>query len=251
MGLSRTEISRLRGVARHRRDRHAAGRFVVEGEKLVREVLASDLTVHQVLVAEGAGLTLDAPMVEVAGHQLERIASTTSPQPVLAEVTLPVHDRGDLATDRPVLVAVDLNDPGNVGTLARSAEAAGFAGLVAMGTTADPWGPKTVRASAGALFRLPVVIETDASDDLAWLGEAGFRRVGTRMHEATPCDRAELSGPVALVLGSEAHGLGHHHDAQIDEWVTIPMAGNLESLNVAMSGAILTYEIARQRRESG
>jgi TrmH family RNA methyltransferase len=248
MTLSKNDIARLRGLARQRRERHAAGRFVVEGEKLVREVLDSALTVHRVIVAEDDPPSLDAVVEVVPRHQLERVASTTSPQPVLAEVELPTPDWNDLATSAPVLVAVDLNDPGNVGTLARSAEAAGFAGLIVLGATADPWGPKTVRASAGALFRLPVVIESDAGRGLARLGELGFRRIGTRMDDATACDRADLSGPVALVLGSEAHGLGDAHAGAIDEWVSIPMAGHLESLNVAMSGAILTYEIGRQRR---
>ncbi len=245
--LSKSDIARLRGLSRHRRDRHEAGRFVVEGAKLVAEVEASALDVLQVVVDEGS---VDAypGAVPVARHVLERIASTTAPQAVVAEVAIPTSGWDDLDGEAPVLIAADLNDPGNVGTLARSAEAAGFGALVALGDTADPWGPKTVRASAGALFRLPVVIERDVDAGLAQLDARGFRRIGTRMHDATPCDELDLTGPVALVLGSEAHGLGEAYSGAIDEWVSIPMAGDLESLNVAMAGTILTYELARQRR---
>ena len=246
--LNKSDIARLRGLSRNRRDRREAGRFVVEGHKLVAEVIDSPLTVHTVVADEDwdDGAALGA--IPVPAHVLERIASTTSPQPVLAEVEIPDGSWDGLDGDAPVLVAADLNDPGNVGTLARSAEAAGFGALVALGDTADPWGPKTVRASAGALFRLPVVIERDVDAGLAQLGERGFRRIGTRMADATACDELDLTGPVALILGSEAHGLGTAHDAAIDDWVSIPMAGDLESLNVAMAGTILTYELARQRR---
>ena len=246
--LSKSDIARLRGLSRNRRDRREAGRFVVEGEKLVAEVLASELSVHTIVADEEwlGGVAMGA--VPVPRHVLERVASTASPQPVLAVVDIPDMAWSAIAVDQPVLVLADVNDPGNVGTLARSAEAAGFGALVALGATADPWGSKTVRAGAGALFRLPVVEERDTDAGLARLGELGFRRIGTRMNDATPCDQLDLTGPVALVLGSEAHGLGSAHDAEIDEWVSIPMAGDLESLNVAMAGTILTYELARQRR---
>ena len=251
--ISKSDVARLRGLSRNRRDRREAGRFVVEGEKLVAEVLASDLVVHTIVADEGwdalsrfGGGSHD--VTPVASHVLERIASTASPQPVLAEVEIPATDWDTVDGSRPVLVLADVNDPGNVGTLARSAEAAGFGGLVVLGATADPWGSKTVRAGAGALFRLAVVEERDVDAGLARLGELGFRRIGTRMDDATACDELDLTGAVALVLGSEAHGLGSAHDGEIDEWVSIPMAGDLESLNVAMAGTILTYELARQRR---
>lgn len=251
--ISKSDVARLRGLSRNRRDRRQAGRFVVEGEKLVAEVIASELVVRTIVANQdwdglsrfGGGSHEVTP---VASHVLERMASTASPQPVLAEVDIPVMDWDRIDVDQPVLVLADVNDPGNVGTLARSAEAAGFGAIVVLGATADPWGSKTVRAGAGALFRLAVVEERDVEAGLAQLGELGFRRIGTRMDGATACDELDLTGTVALVLGSEAHGLGADHDAEIDEWVSIPMAGDLESLNVAMAGTILTYELARQRR---
>jgi TrmH family RNA methyltransferase len=250
-------IVRLRALTRQRRARRDAGRFVVEGIKLVSEVLRSALPVYGVYVDEAWDVPSDV-MNEIVGRGLEpvllgaggidRIASTTAPQPIIAEVGLPDAGWGQLAKVQHVVVAVDLNDPGNVGTLLRSAEAAGFDGLIALGETADPFGPKAVRASAGAVFRQQIVIDPDVEAGLERLATLGLERIGTRMDDAEPCDSTDLSGPVALVLGSEAHGLNSAAAATIDRWVRIPMAGDIESLNVAMAGTILTYEVGRQRR---
>lgn len=226
---------------------------MVEGAKLVAEVLGSDLDVLTVVAAEQWDPPVDwRPEVEyVEPHVLERIASTSTPQPVLAEVAVPLCDWGVWpANPSAVLVAVDLNDPGNLGTLARSAEAAGFDALVALGATTDPWGPKSVRAGAGAIFRLPVVVDADVEAGMDHLARRDMLRIGTRMVDAEPCDEVDLDRRVAVVMGSEAHGLGPEIARSIDAWVQIPMAGSIESLNVAMAGAILTYEVARQRRRN-
>ena len=253
-----SEVARLRGLSRNRRDRRAAGRFVVEGTKLVVEVLQSSLDVRNVFVAEGhepaaslsASLsTAGMAVIEVAPGGIERMASTVSPQPVIAEVVIPSIEWDDLAGSGGVVVVVDVNDPGNMGTLARSAEAAGFAGLVVLGASADPWGPKAVRAGAGSLFRLPVIVSDDIGAGLSRLSP-DFELVGTRMAGAPPCDRTDLTGRIALVLGGEAHGLPDAAAEVIATWVSIPMSGRVESLNVAMAGTILTYEVARQRRRA-
>lgn len=254
-----SEVARLRALTRDRRVRHDAGRFVVEGVKLVTEVLASDLVVFEVYADADWDppaqflADLDSDDVEltpVTARAIERISSTNSPQPVVAEVKLPLARWDAIADGASLLVAVDVNDPGNVGTLARSAVAAGFGGIVCLGDTADAFGPKVIRASAGALFRVPVVVERDVQSGLVKIAEHGAIRYGTRMQNATPCDEADLTGPVALVLGSEAHGLAESHDANIDQWLSVPMLGETESLNVAMAGTILTYEVGRQRRNS-
>lgn len=252
-----SEVARLRALARERRARHEAGRFVVEGVKLVTEVLASDLIVYEAygdaewdppasfLEALAAD---DVELTAVSTRGIERIASTSSPQPVVAEVKLPTATFADLAAGSSLLAAVDVNDPGNVGTLARSAVAAGFDAVVCLGDTADAFAPKVIRASAGALFRVPVIVERDVATGLDAIAELQITRFGTRMIDATPCDQADLTSAVALVLGSEAHGLGAHHDERIDDWLSVPMPGDTESLNVAMAGTILAYEVARQRR---
>lgn len=253
------EVARLRALARERRARHEAGRFVVEGIKLVDEVLASDLDVLEIYAAESWSAAADTSghmdrrdidVTLVSDRGIERIASTTSPQPVVAEVRIPASSLADLASASAVLVAADVNDPGNVGALARSAVAAGFDAIVCLGDTADPFAPKSIRAAAGALFRVPVVVERDAVAGLASLADAGLHRLGTRMQNADACDEADLTNRVAVVMGSEAHGLDDDYSASIDQWLAIPMPGETESLNVAMAGAILSYEVARQRRSA-
>lgn len=270
--LSNAEVARLRALTRDRRARHEAGRFVVEGTKLVTEVLHSGLRVHQVCVEtdwpmpESLDSAVAAAAVDlrsVARRGIERIAATRTPQSVVAEVEIPdttwaglavasgsglVDEAPGPAPPQSMLVALDLNDPGNLGTLVRSAVAAGFDSVVCLGDTVDPYGPKVIRAAAGAIFRVPVVIERDATAGLARIGEAGTIRYGTRMRDAVACDEADLRGPIALILGSEAHGIGDDHDGGIDHWLAVPMPGRTESLNVAMAGTILTYEVARQRR---
>lgn len=227
--------------------------------KLVEELLTSGLVVLDVYVdtdwqvPDDLAARLEDADVDIrrlATGGIERIASTTSPQPIVAEALLPDTDWSAASDPTSALVAVDINDPGNVGTLARSAVAAGFDAILVLGETADAFGPKTLRASAGAMFRVPVVVQHDVADGLDAVASLGMQRVGTRMADADPCDEVDLSGPVALVLGSEAHGLGDEYSELIDRWVHVPMAGSVESLNVAMAGTILTYEIGRQRRQA-
>lgn len=257
------EIARLRELGRRRRSRAEAGRFLVEGPKLVVEALRSRLAVVDIVAADGwqiddaiIGLAADANvLVRVGGaRSIDRISTTSSPQPIIAEVALPDTSWQQLAAkDGPpgppaLMVGVDVNDPGNLGTMTRSAAAAGFSAVVALGDCADPFGPKAVRSSAGLVFDMPFIIDRSVTSGLEHIANLGVRRVGTRMNEATACDVATLDGPIALIVGNEAHGLSADIESAIDEWVRVPMPGNVESLNVAMAATILSYEVARQRR---
>ncbi len=193
-----------------------------------------------------------ARLVELAPGAMSRVTDTVSPQPVAAVVAKPTWALAELLADavgrgRPLLVLADVNDPGNAGTLMRSAEAAGCAGIVCCGGV-DPFGPKTVRASAGAVFLVPVVEHPQVRLALAALGDARIHRVGLAAQGGVALDAADLRGPVAFVLGSESHGLPDGLDRALDEVVTIPMVGRSESLNVAMAGTLAVFEAARQRR---
>jgi TrmH family RNA methyltransferase len=148
-----------------------------------------------------------------------------------------------------VLVLAGVADPGNAGTLLRCADAAGFTSVVFCGEAVDPTNPKCVRASAGALFHTPVVIENDVAGVLAQLGTLGYLRVATSARATQAYDELDLTGPIAVVLGNEAHGLGADVDPLVDETVAIPMVGRTESLNVAMAGSIICFEALRQRRQ--
>src|SRR4029079_1172833 len=134
------------------------------------------------------------------------------------------------------VVAARLVDPGNAGPIIRSAEAAGADAVVLTPGSVDPFNPKVVRASAGSLFRVPVVT--------ASLDSISLRRLGTSSHHGEDYTAVDLTAPVALVIGNEAHGLPD--DAAVEGWVTIPAA--VESLNAARAATVLLFEAARQRR---
>jgi len=153
----------------------------------------------------------------------------------------------DLEPDGPAVVAVGLADPGNLGTLVRSVEALGGAGLVVCGNSVDVHNPKAVRSSAGAVVSVIVVEAGDPVEVLRELARRG-PRVGATPRGARSFERARLAGPSSLVLGNEAHGLSDEVLAELDDEVTIPMSGVAESLNVAMAATVLLSEAARQRR---
>jgi TrmH family RNA methyltransferase len=251
-------VQRLRRLSRRRAARLEEGAFVVEGPLLVAEALEAGLTVHEVLVATGVAPELAADAArrgitvrEVVPDVLARSLDAATPQgaaAVVAAFDVPLEEACATAESGTSVVLADVGDPGNAGTLVRAAEASGARAVLFTTGSVDPTNPKCVRAAAGALFHLPVSREGDAEAVLGALGERGIRRVATVARGGAPYDDVDLTGPVALVLGNEAHGLPAALDGLVDERVTIPMAGRTESLNVAMAGAVLCFEALRQRR---
>jgi RNA methyltransferase, TrmH family len=254
----------LRRLSRRRSARLEQGRFLIEGRTLIE--VALDAGAHVTSVLHDGGRPLDeadaaigaraaaagARLIEVPDGIMGRIVDTVTPQPLAAVVdrhpTTLESVLADGSPTLPVLVLVDVSDPGNAGTLLRSAEAAGVAAVVFCSGSVDPFNPKTVRSSAGSVFLVPIVEGVAPTIALAALGDAGVRRVGTVARGGTALDQAALDGPVAIVLGSEAHGLPEGLSAGLDELVTITMSGRAESLNVAMAGTLVVFEAARQRR---
>lgn len=176
---------------------------------------------------------------------LERVASTVSPQPHIAVVEIPRSTALSEDGDCWVLVADRVQDPGNLGTMIRSAAAAGASALVVTPGTVDVFSPKVVRATAGALFLLPCI----EVPSLGAISASKLSLVGTSSHEqagSVAYDEFDFTGRIALVMGNEAAGLDA--SAPIDAWVTIPHVGPVESLNVAMATTVLSFEIARQRK---
>ena len=184
-----------------------------------------------------------AEITYVDGEQLERALTTQTPQPIVAVAPLLDGTAAGVAerakeTGLPVVVLAGVSDPGNAGTVIRSAAAAGAAGVLLTPGSVDPMNPKCVRASAGALFALPVAMVDEVS-------ALGLTTVGAVAGGLSP-DEVDLSGPVALVLGAEAAGLPE--DELFDTEVALPLAGGVESLNVAMAATVLLYEARRQRQ---
>lgn len=191
-----------------------------------------------------------ATVVELQPGVLARIADTVTPQPVAATVRSVDVGLAELARRQPsfVVVCAEVRDPGNLGTIVRSAAAAGVGGIICCAGSVDVYNPKTVRASAGMLFHLPVVAGPDAKEVLDELGQWGLRRWGTAATGGRVYTEADLTGPVALVFGNEARGLDRAFAAHLDGSLTIPMAAGAESLNVAAAATVLCFETDRQRR---
>lgn len=185
---------------------------------------------------------------------MERLADTVTPQPLCAVVAMVDTEPGSCVRglartgERLVLVCADVRDPGNLGAVIRSGAAAGASAVICCEGTADPFNPKAVRATAGALFSLPIARGIEVAEAITLLASEGFRVVATTAHEGTDYAVANLSGDVALFFGNEAAGLRAEVVARADEKVTIPMADGTESLNVAMTATVLSHEIARRHR---
>lgn len=234
---------------------------VLEGTRTVSEALAAGIEPSVVAVPESAAddaaaqevvsrLGSGIELLVLSDRAFDSVAPAVSPQPVLALVDRPRAALPEsLAQDDLVLVLAGVSDPGNVGTVIRTAEACGARGVVVAGG-ADPWAPKAVRASAGSVLRVPVVQEVDAPAVLKTLRAAGATIVAADPHDGERHDAGVLAagqGAVALVLGSESHGLDPSLRELVDRRVRIPMAGDTESLNVAMAATLLAFEYRRQR----
>lgn len=206
---------------------------------LIAEAVSAGWDVEAEFVAPGAEPVSSATVFELADGVLERVASTERPQPTLAVVRMPDVSVG-LADAGFVVVSDRLADPGNLGTILRSCEAAGVDAVVLTPGSVDPFNPKVVRASAGALFRVAVV-EADFAD----VREAGLAVIGTSSHQGDRHTEADWSGRVAIAMGNEAHGLPD--DAVVDRWVRIEHHGRAESLNVAMATTLLVFAAAQMR----
>lgn len=191
------------------------------------------------------------PTVELKEGVVERVATTVTPQPALAIAHRRVVPLEELPRDGLVVVLVGVQDPGNAGTLMRSAEASGAVGVVSCGNSVDLHSPKVVRSSAGAIFGLAIAEGDDPVEVLAALGARRRRRIGAATIGGQAPDAVDLTGGIALVVGNEARGLPTELTPELDALVTIPVAGPpVESLNVAMAGTVLCFEAARQRRAS-
>ncbi|HZG43037.1 MAG TPA: RNA methyltransferase [Longimicrobium sp.] len=254
--LSRREERLLRSL-RQRKHRQAEGLFVAEGVRAVEDLLLhSALPVSFVAVSSSLGDTPRGQLLLQAIHKrridlrevgeaaLRELAGTETPQGILAVAGIPTGglERIPVAERAVVLVLDAVQDPGNFGTLARTAEALGAAGVVALTGTVDPWNAKSVRAAMGSTFRLPVA-EAGWEEAGAWLAEHRFQTLASAAG-GEPVPRP-APARAALVMGNEGAGISAETRARADRVVGISLRGRAESLNVAAAGAILLYELLR------
>lgn len=236
--------------------RKRAGRFLAEGPNLVEAALVGGLALEVFATAEAelkhAELLTHAgvPVHRVSERAAKALSETVTPSGLVAVCTLPEADLADLAAPRLVLVVVGLGEPGNAGTMIRTAHAMGADAVVLTGNSVDPYNGKCLRSSAGSIFALPVITEPDPGVVLDALRAAGVQILATTLDGDLDLDAAGdlLAEPTAWVFGPEAHGLSAELASGADHRVRIPMPGSAESLNVAAAAAICLYLSARSQR---
>jgi TrmH family RNA methyltransferase len=230
----------------------------IEGPNLLEEAVRAGLRIVCVFVAqgfEGQLEPLDLPpeteILLVPREILNAALTTETPQPVAALIETPdwtwAHLLGGQQNVAPLLlVLAGLQDPGNLGTILRSAEAFGASGVLTLPGTVSAWNPKAVRASAGSIFRLPL-LSVSAEDCFERLRESGVKIWTTSVHAAEPADLVNMTGPIAILIGNEGNGVPLDLAAKADGALTIPCPGPVESLNASVAASVLLYEAARQR----
>jgi TrmH family RNA methyltransferase len=231
------EVLRLR----RSRERRASGLLVAEGRREVERALDAGLVLRAAYVAPELIDDWSHPAEAVTPRVLAKMSYRQEPEGVLAIFEAP---RRSISPDADlVLVAVGIEKPGNLGAMARTADAAGADALLVAGSPSDPWNPNAIRSSTGAVFALPIVDVT--IDDVRALP---FRRVAAVVGASTAYSEVDLTGPTAIVVGAEDVGLGPEWHAAADERVALPVLGRTaDSLNAATAAAVLLYEAVRQR----
>lgn len=239
------------------------GDCAIEGLRIVEEAIRSGLKFRALFLRDSAQNLAERLLPQIGSHEEtllipDKIFDGAVPSETPQGIAALVHLRGFSLDDimerlqvGPIVIAVGLQDPGNLGTILRSAEAFGSAGVVLGEGTVSPFNSKVIRASAGSIFRLPLAPAKAAGgveEIIRRLRSENVRLIATSSHKGTPIDEARLTDASAVFIGSEGAGLPRQVMAQVDELIAIPHTPQVESLNAAVAGSIVLYEAARQRR---
>ena len=231
------------------------GVFLAEGVKLVREIpfgLIREIYISEsCLEKEKNSLPkgFDDKMAVLPDHVFEKISTMKSPQGMLAVVKNLSYGIKDITGKDPlILVLEDIQDPGNVGTIFRTAEAAGVTGIVLSENSADPLSPKVVRSTMGAIFRMPFIVSPDIPALVRDFEKEGIVCYAARLENGKPYYECDMTSKCAIIIGNEGNGLSPEVNKAASCGIYIPMNGKTESLNAAVSASILSYEAGRQRR---
>jgi TrmH family RNA methyltransferase len=234
--------------------------FPIEGVKMVEEALRSGTGVKMVVAAPSLvqhhGKSIlklaenhSAEILWISDKLMDEVAETKTPQPVMAVVQMKEHSENELFAHGSKLIVIchQLQDPGNLGTIIRTAEAVGAAGVAITPNTVDPYNAKTVRASMGSILRVPVVRIADISTFIKKCRQEGFQTIAMALEGSKTHFELDLIKPTAVLVGQEGAGLPEDILNTVDHRVHIPMAETIDSLNVATSAAVFLYEVMRQR----
>ncbi len=235
------------------------GCCAIEGLRIVEEAVRSGLRFRAVFFSVSAETKAERLLPQIGAHVetlllpdslFTSAVPSETPQGVAALVKWKALSLNDVLAQtqaRPLLVIAGVQDPGNLGTILRSAEAFGAGGALLGEGTVSPFNPKVVRASAGSLFRLPLA-QVELENAIQKLRQAGWRLVATSSHKGTPLHAADLSGKLAIFIGNEGAGLPKRLIGAMDELVSVPHSPQVESLNAGVAASVVLYEIARQKQ---
>lgn len=258
-----SSVKYVRSLAEHKyRKKEKA--FLIESVKMVEEALRERLGVRMVVATpsllqhHGKGVvklaeSRSVDLLWISDNVMDYLSESKTPQPVMAVVEMKQHSEENLYENAAglIVIAHQLQDPGNLGTIIRTAEAVGASGLAITPNTVDPYNAKAVRASMGSILRLPVVTVGDIAVFIKKCKQRGFQTGATVLTGTKTHFDIDLTKPTVLIFGQEGSGLPHDIMPDIDLHVRIPMVETIDSLNVATAAAVILYEAMRQRRRAG
>lgn len=247
-------LKQLKAKIKTKKDRDESGLFTVEGEKFVQEI-PHNWHICQYIIAERFAATHDITQYEsrakcdiVRDSVFDKLSDTMSPQGILAVCEQQHHNLNSIiSSSKFFLLGENLNDPGNIGALIRTAAAAGVSGVILTTGSGDIYNPKVLRAAAGAALRLPIITNADLQETLSLLKQNEIPTYAAHPRgNILPYD-LDFRSSFCLLIGNESHGISETAANLADALITLPMANNTESLNASIAGSILLYEALRQR----
>lgn len=250
---SNLQAKQLAQLQKKAKERTAQDVFVVEGIKMYQEVPRDRLVqtyVSESFYRRNEGLFGEETSVTLLSDRVfESVSDTKTPQGILCLVRQYHYELKHLAGDCPLIMVLEnLQDPGNLGTILRTAEGAGVTGVLLGGTCVDIYNPKVIRSTMGSVYRMPFCYTDDLQRDLQGLKQQGVTLYAAHLKGADAYDRQDYTQAAGFLIGNESRGLTEETAALADVYIKIPMCGQVESLNAAVASSILMYEANRQRR---
>jgi TrmH family RNA methyltransferase len=248
-------------LAFHRSELTPSGECAVEGVRIIEEALRSGLRLRAVFVSESGQARAARLLPQISSHAeavlvpdklFAAAVPSETPQGIAGLVAVKRNSQEDVLSSSaagPVLVIAGVQDPGNLGTMIRSAEAFGAKGVLLGEGTVSAYNSKVVRASAGSIFRIPAA-KVDIQTAVSAMRSAGARLFATSSHKGIPLPEADLGGDIAIFIGNEGAGVDKKLLPQMDQLIMIPHSPRVESLNAAIAASLILYEAARQKSES-
>ena len=250
---SNQQMKNLALLMKKAKARNEQGVFVVEGRKMFQEVPPQWLLqvyVSETFLAENAALLENCAYEVVSDSVFKSVSDTQTPQGILCLVKKPEYTLEQLLCKEKthLLILESIQDPGNLGTMLRTGEGAGITGVIMNQTTVDLFNPKTIRSTMGSIYRMPFFVTKDLAETVKELKKEGVKTYAAHLKGELQYDEPDYTDATAFMIGNEGNGLSDEIANMADTYIKIPMCGQVESLNAAISASLLMYETNRQRR---